>query len=62
VESAVLSGNEIAQLAMETSLPDENEIKEVRNEMSINDSENREINAKRLIEAGEIRKALCILI
>lgn len=62
VESAVLSGNEIAQLAMETSLPGENEIKEVRNEMSINYSEDREINAKRLIEAGEIRKALCILI
>ena len=62
MESAVLTGNEIAQLAMETSLPNENEIKEVRNELAINFSEDRESNAKRLIEAGEIRKALCILI
>ncbi len=62
VESKILTGNEIAQLAMETSLPDEKEIKETKESLSLNHPTDLESHARDLIQAGEIRKALCLLI
>lgn len=62
VESKVLTGNDIAQLAMETSLPDEKEVAETKNSITMDYTTDIESNAKRLIQAGEIRKALCLLL
>ena len=62
IESKILTGNEIAQLAMEISLPDENEIKETKESLSLNHTTDLESHARDLIQAGEIRKALCLLI
>lgn len=59
VESKVLTGNEIALLAMETTLPTAHEIDETLLELSI--ESNKEEQAKELIHLGEIRKALCLL-
>jgi hypothetical protein len=47
---------------METSLPDEKEIKETKESLSLNHTTDLESHARNLIQAGEIRKALCLLI
>lgn len=60
-KSKVLTGNDIAKLAMETELPDSDEIKETMKNLTLSYTD-KESNAKRLIEAGEIRKALCVLL
>lgn len=62
VESKFLTGNEIAQLAMETSLPDAKEVEEVKKNLTLNFSTDRDSNIQRLIAAGETRKALCLLL
>jgi len=59
VESKTLTGNEIAQLAMETSLPDSEEIENTVKDLSIN---NKEATAKKLIKEDKIRTALCVLL
>lgn len=59
VNSKVLTGNEIAQLAMEVELPDTEEIKLTTATLKI---ENKESLAKELIDKNEIRKALCVLL
>ena len=61
VESKVLTGNEIAQLAMETELPNEETILAQTKDLNIDKSE-REAKAKTFIQEGDITKALCILI
>ncbi|MCB0510107.1 MAG: flavin reductase family protein [Bacteroidetes bacterium] len=61
VESKVLTGNQIAQLAMETSLPDEEEIKTTITGLSFS-GDNLEQVAQNLIEEGKIREALCLLL
>ncbi len=61
VESKVLTGNEIAQLAMETELPNEETILAQTKGLNIDKSE-REAKAKTFIQEGDITKALCILI
>ncbi|MFT4969373.1 MAG: flavin reductase (DIM6/NTAB) family NADH-FMN oxidoreductase RutF [Chitinophagales bacterium] len=61
VESKVLTGNEIAQLAMETELPNEETILAQTKGLNIDKSE-REAKAKSFIQEGDITKALCILI
>lgn len=61
VQSKVLSGNQIAQLAMETSLPDEKEIKTTKASLELT-PENIERQAQILIEEGKIREALCLLL
>jgi flavin reductase (DIM6/NTAB) family NADH-FMN oxidoreductase RutF len=61
VQSKVLKGNEIAQLAMETSLPDSNEINTCKASLKIT-AENIERQAQRLIKEGKIREALCLLL
>lgn len=62
VQSRVLTGNEIALLAMETSLPDENEINETLKTIDATWFDNHEHMAKTLIAQGEVRKALCLLL
>lgn len=59
VESKVLTGNEIAQLAMEVDLPN---AEEIANTLSNVDFNNKEATAKQLIKNGEIRTALCVLL
>lgn len=61
VESKFLTGNEIAQLAMEVSLPDTEEIAEAKALIALNDTD---VNAqiKTLIAEGKTREALCILL
>ena len=59
-ESKVLTGNQIAQLAMETSLPNETEIKQTKAELQLT-QENIERQAQRLIAGGKVREALCLL-
>jgi flavin reductase (DIM6/NTAB) family NADH-FMN oxidoreductase RutF len=61
VQSKVLKGNEIAQLAMETSLPDANEIKAIKASLELTQG-NIERQAQILINDGKVREALCLLL
>ena len=61
VESKVLTGNEIAQLAMETALPSATTIAAITKGLNIEESQ-RETTAQSFIKEGEIQIALCILL
>lgn len=61
--SKILTGNEIAQLAMETELPTKEEIEAAKTKHTCrNDFEESYFKkAQKLIEQGAVREALCIL-
>ena len=59
-QSKVLTGNEIAQLAMEINLPDAAECKTCKASLKIT-PENIERQAQLLISDGKVREALCLL-
>jgi flavin reductase (DIM6/NTAB) family NADH-FMN oxidoreductase RutF len=60
-QSKVLTGNQIAQLAMEISLPDPEECKSCKSSLDIK-SGNIERHAQLLISKGKVREALCLLL
>jgi flavin reductase (DIM6/NTAB) family NADH-FMN oxidoreductase RutF len=63
-KSRVLTGNEIATLASQTTLPTPEELQHIRGdypEIAVYSSEEKHVKASSLLKAGKIREALTIL-